>query len=101
MTTLQTIPYEWTEGDQQPEIGFKLPDGLLVSSFTITLEIQRPDLANVSIPATDLGGSTGTFPWAPTDLVCGEGQRSQIKIVNGSTEPETTEDFLIDVKARV
>ena len=95
------IPYVWTEGDQEPEIGFVLPGGLLVSDFTITLDMTQPDGAVINIAASDLGGSQGTFPWAATSLKQGFNQRAivrRIKISDG--KPQSSATILIDVKGR-
>ncbi|HEU02307.1 MAG TPA: hypothetical protein ENH89_18700 [Aurantimonas coralicida] len=95
------IPYVWTEGDTLPEISFVLPGGLLVADFTVTLRLDRPDDTTITRPAIDLGGSEGKFAWAPTDLIPGLGQRSQIDRVDGSGDVQSSEIMLIDVRPRV
>ena len=93
--------YVWTEGDTQPEIGFILPDGLLVSDFAITLRIERPDGFVVTQPAIDLGGSKLKFAWAPTDLIAGRNQRTQVTRVDFAGDEQSLDIVLLDVQAKV
>lgn len=98
------VPHLWTEGDTAPKLGtFTLPDGLLVSDFTIELLLERSDGVVETIAATGLGGSQFEFAWLATTLIPGRNQRAQIKttrISDSAVEtPSTT--LLIDVQERV
>lgn len=96
------VDYIWTEGNRVPEIGFTLPAGALVSAFTITLGIERPDGTELSIAATDLGGSRGSFPWLAADLITGARQRCQIHRTEIATGlPQSSQLFLINVRSKI
>jgi hypothetical protein len=94
-------PIVWFEGDTLPEIGFVLPDGLLVADFTITLQLERPDGTIGTRSAVDLGGSSGKFTWAADSLQAGPNQRAQILRIDGSLDERIDGEFLIDVKPRI
>ncbi|KKK87864.1 hypothetical protein LCGC14_2748950 [marine sediment metagenome] len=95
------IPFEWTEGNTLPDVGFVLPGGQAVSAFTITLRLDRPDDTVVVKTAIDLGGSLGKFVWAAADLIAGENQRAQMTLDDGSGGIQTLETMLIDVRGKV
>lgn len=98
------IPYVWTEGDTEPKLGtFTLPDGLVVSDYTITLTLEQPDGTLEVIAATDLGGSLFEFEWSAGSLLTGINQRAQLKMVrvsDGAIETPQS-NILIDVQERV
>lgn len=98
---LPIVSYAWTEGDRLPVIGIVLPGGELVASYTITLELERPDGSTLSKAVADLGGSSGEVAWAAADLQSGRLQRCQIRRTDGASLPQTIGAFLINVRGKV
>ncbi len=78
---------------------FVLHEQLLVSDYTITLHLKRPDGTVLVKAATDLGGSKGQFQFAAGDLQAGLQQLAEVQSVNIATSrPQTSTKFFIDVE---
>lgn len=103
---LQDFPHVFTEGDRLPEIVGVL-DGVDLSPYTIEFTLLRPDgsvveksSATSGVVITDPPNGQFKVTWEATDLVEGSRQLAQIRFIDGSGLPFTTQDFYIGVKEK-
>ena len=99
-------PHVFTAGDRLPEILGTL-DGVDLTGYTIEFDLTQPNGAVVEkstatsgVTITDAANGQFTVSWVATDLVVGRDQRAQVRFIDGSGLPMTSQDFLITVKAK-
>lgn len=106
-TCTQDFPHVFTEGDQLPEIVGTLASTDL-TGYTIEFDLTRPDDTVVEKDSAGAGGvvitdaPNGQFKitWDAADLVVGKKQTAQIRFIDGTGKPLTSQDFYIDVKEK-
>lgn len=98
---MQTLGRRFTEDDTLPEIGGELV-GQDLTGWSIVLKIKRPDDLLVKDATIDTPTSGQfRFPWMAGDLVAGNGQEAVIVITNEDGQVVSSDNFLINVKAKL
>lgn len=109
---LSTFPWTFTEGDREPDIvgTFKDENGTAIdiTGYTVVFVLERPTGSTVlekststtGVTITDAANGEFTIDWVASDLVEGYGQCAQVRLIDTSTKPVTSQDFLIDVKPK-
>jgi len=103
--SLKKIANTFTAGDQFPEIYGDYSGDL--TGYVVEFSLRRDKTTTINKSSAGAGvtiidAALGTFKitWDASDLVDGNGQRCQIRFIDGGGRAVTTQDFLIDVKAK-
>lgn len=104
--TRETFPHIFTAGDRLPEIIGTLT-GTDITGYTVEFDLERPDgtvveksTATTGVVITDAVNGGFKITWEASDLVAGIGQIAQVRFIDTAARPLTSQDFLIDVKAK-
>ena len=99
-------PHVYTAGDRLPEIVGTLT-GTDLTGYTVEFDLVQPDgtvveksTATSGVTLTDAANGVFTVTWISTDLVEGKNQPAQVRFIDPSGKPLTSQDFLISVKAK-
>lgn len=103
---MQDFPHVFTEGDRLPEIIGTLA-GTDLTGYTVEFALLRPDntvveksSATSGVVITDAANGQFKVTWETTDLVVGRQQIAQVRFIDGSGLPLTSQDFYISVKEK-
>jgi len=99
-------PHTFTAGDRLPEILGTL-EGVDLTGYTVEFDLEQPDgtvveksTATTGVQIVDAAAGQFKVTWEATDLVTGKDQAAQIRFIDSSGLPLTSQDFLITVKPR-
>lgn len=105
-TCPQDFPHVFTEGDRLPEIIGTLA-GTDLTGYTVEFDLARSDgsvveksSATSGVVITDAPNGQFKVTWEATDLVAGLKQIAQVRFIDGSGLPLTSQDFYLGVKEK-
>lgn len=104
-------PHTFTAGDRLPEIAGTLRDvsenPVDLTGYTVEFDLAQPNgtvvqksTATSGVTLTDAANGQFAISWIATDLVVGRDQPAQVRFIDTGGLPQTSQDFLITVKAR-
>lgn len=99
-------PHTFTAGDRLPEIYGTL-EGVNLTDYTVEFDLERPDgsvvqksTATSGVVITDALLGEFKVTWDAGDLVVGLDQPAQVRFIDAAGLAQTSQDFLITVKAK-
>lgn len=105
-TRPKKYPHTFTAEDRLPEILGTL-EGVDLTGYTIEFDLVQPDgtvvqksTATTGVQFVDAAAGQFKVTWETTDLVVGKSQPAQIRFIDTGGLPLTSQDFVLNVKAK-